>query len=248
VVPPELAGTVPRDVRLTASGVTIVILAIALAAGALVSAIGLSIAHVRTEDARAVRARTAVSVLAEVTGVSVRRGEHPRRIATYAYDVNGRRYTGRVELRPSEASIGRGSRLPIGVVPSRPEASWRIGREPGVLPVWPIPLASGSLLLLAAVIARSVNKQRVLLSEGRVAQARVTEQKKVRSDKHHAYRITYEFQSLSGARQTARYEVGKTPPPVGSLIPIVYHRDNPRWSAVYPLQLVRPARRRTASA
>lgn len=51
-----------------------------------------------------------------------------------------------------------------------------------------------------------------------------------------------EFETISGAKQTSRCEVGKTPPAIGTVIPIVYHRDRPQWSASYPLQLVRPGR------
>ena len=91
-------------------------------------------------------------------------------------------------------------------------------------------------------MARSVRRQWILLSEGRVAQARVIGTKKVRRDKRTAFRVSYEFQTLSGAKQTSRYEVGKTPPPIGTVIPIVYHRDKPQWSAKYPFQLVRPGR------
>ena len=90
-----------------------------------------------------------------------------------------------------------------------------------------------------------MRRQWILLSEGRVAQARVIGSKKVSRDKARAYRVSYEFQTLSGAKQTSRCEVGKTPPPIGAMIPIVYHRDKPPWSATYPMQLVRPERGRS---
>jgi hypothetical protein len=91
-------------------------------------------------------------------------------------------------------------------------------------------------------VARSVRRQWVLLTEGRVARARVIGTKKVRSDHGTRFRVSYEFQTLSGATQTSRCEVGKTPPQIGAVIPIVYHRDKPQWSAAYPFQLVRPGR------
>jgi hypothetical protein len=104
-------------------------------------------------------------------------------------------------------------------------------------------MISAVLLVSAAAIVRAVRRQWVLLSEGRVARARVMAHKKVHRDKHRAYSVSYEFEGLSGARHAAKYEVTKNPPPIGTLVPVVYHRDNPRWSAVYPLQLVRPVRR-----
>jgi hypothetical protein len=66
--------------------------------------------------------------------------------------------------------------------------------------------------------------------------------KKVKKDQGKAYRVSYEFQTISGATKTSRCEVGKAPPVVGAVMPIVYHRDKPEWSARYPLQLVRPGR------
>src|SRR5206468_4567218 len=56
------------------------------------------------------------------------------------------------------------------------------------------------------------------------------------------YRVTYEFQTRSGTRQQSRCDIGKTPPAIRAIIPVVYHRDRPGWSATYPLNLVRPER------
>jgi len=66
----------------------------------------------------------------------------------------------------------------------------------------------------------------------------------VQSDKHRAFRVSFEFQTLSGGRQTGRYDVHKSAPAVGALVPVVYHRDQPEWNAAYPLKLVTPIRRR----
>ena len=38
-----------------------------------------------------------------------------------------------------------------------------------------------------------------------------------------------------------KYDVAKAPPAPGTPVTILYHRDNPRWSHVYPLTFVRPA-------
>ena len=98
------------------------------------------------------------------------------------------------------------------------------------------------MLLVAAAVAWSVRRQWVLLSEGRAALARVVATKKMRTDKGASYRVSYEFQTISGATQTSKCNVGKEPPPIGAVVPVVYHRDTPRWSKIYPLQLVRPGR------
>lgn len=113
---------------------------------------------------------------------------------------------------------------------------------PRGVPLWAIPLVPASLLVATAGIVHGLRRSWMLLSEGRPALALVTSQKKVHRDKHTAYEITCEFLDLSGAMHTMRYDATKSPPPIGSELAIVYHRDDPRWHAVYPLRLVRPVR------
>jgi hypothetical protein len=242
-LPTELLGSVPRDVRLTVGGLVVAAVAIALAAGALVVAIFMSIAYARASDERRLREHEAVAAEAEVVQVVARRGEEQRRDATYRYEVDGRTYTGRTRLHKGDRrDLTQGGVVHIAYLRSNPETSWMVGYGSAGFPGWMIPLTVLSLLATAAAIARGVRRQWVLLSEGRAAQARVTGLKKVHNDKRRAYRVSYEFRTLSGATQTSRCEVGKAPPPVGTVIPIVYHRDQPAWSAAYPLQLVRPGR------
>jgi hypothetical protein len=244
-VPSELLGSVPRDVRLTFAGIALTVVGIAFVVGALATALGMSVAYLRTDAERQLRERVGVSDIAEVIEVAVRRGEHPRRDVRYRYDVDGRAYTGRATLREKDRpTIARGTPIPIEYLPAQPEKSWLAGARPSVVPLVLIPFAVLALLASAGVIACSVRRQWILLSEGRVAVARVTASKKVSRDTGRAYKVSYEFQTLSGARQTSRCETGKAPA-LGAVIPIVYHRDQPSWSTMYPLQLVRPARIRS---
>jgi uncharacterized protein DUF3592 len=245
-VPTELLGSVPRAVRLTGYGTTAALFAGLAAMAALIAAIVMSAINARADAQRRLRDRDSVSDTATVIQVNLRRGEHPRRVVTYRYDLNGQTYTGRATLGENDRrDVARGRPIPIEYLPSEPETSWLAGERPSGFRLWMIPLTALSLLGMAAAIARSVRQQWILLSEGRVALARVTGFKKAHSDTHRAYKVSYEFQTISGARQTARSEVGKAPPPIGAIIPIVYHRDQPSWSAVYPLTLVRPDRGRS---
>ncbi len=242
-IPAELQGAVPRRVRLTGGGLALAVIAIALATAAVVSAIVMSIAYDRQDRQRQLRARQTVAVQAEVVDVTLRRGEHPRRIITYRYEVDGRLHTGRVSLGERvRRDITLGTLVPIGYVASDPGESWMVGYEPKGFPLLLIPLVPIALLFAAAAMAWGLRRKWVLLSEGRAALARITGHKKVRHEKHHAYRVSYQFQTLSGATRTGSYEVGKNPPAVGTTQPIVYHRENPGWNAKYPVQLVRPER------
>ena len=243
-LPPELAGAVPRDVRLTTGGLVVAALAVAMALGALVAGIVMSVVYMRASDERQLRERDGVAADAAVVQVVERRGDGPHRVVTYRYDVSGRSYTGRATLRNSDRRVLRpGEPVRIGLVPSQPERSWMMGYERTGVPLWEIPLTASSLFAAAMGLVWSVRRQWILLSEGRAARARVTALKRVSSDKGKRYRVTYEFQTLSGALQRSRSDIGKTPPAIGAIIPVVYHRDWPEWSATYPMQLVRPGRR-----
>lgn len=241
-LPTELLGSVPRDVRLNGNGIAVVVTATAIAMAALVSTVVMSVVYSRSAAERQLRVGEGVAAAAEVVQVTVTRGESPRRDITYRYDVDGRRYTGRVRLRQRGRVITRGDAFSIGYLASRPSTSWWTGDARSGFPLWPIPLTALSLLLTAAAVAWSVRRQWVLLSEGRAALARVTGTKKLSSEKGTSYRVSYEFDTLSGATKTARCDVGKAPPAIGAVVPIVCHCDTPEWSRMYPLQLVRPGR------
>lgn len=240
-VPSELSGGLPRAVRLSSRGLMLALVAAGLTAGAVASGILLSVAVARSNEERRLRERDGVPSEAEVVQITPRRGDTPGRL-TYRYVVGGRDYTGRARLRNRDRrSPGEGTRVAIGYVRSRPETSWLQGDEPRGLPPWVVPLTSLSLVAGAAAVARTLGRQRRLLADGRVAEARITKQTKVRKGR---YQVTYQFRALSGATLTLRLHVERAPPPVGAKVPVVYHRDRPEWSALYPLSLVRPERTR----
>jgi hypothetical protein len=239
--PSELAGMLPRDVRFTASGIFVLTIACLLLLAAVTSGIVLSVAV-----AQARHPRERGSTLARTVAIDVRRGDdHPRRVVRYRFEVDGRPFSGRTNLRERDRrDISDGDPIEVEYETSDPAVNWVTGYEPRAVPAWAIPLISGAFLAAGWVIAWRVRRDWLLLSEGRGALAHVIGQKKVRKDKHTAYRITCSFEDISGATRTMHYDVSKSPPPAGTPITIVYHRDDPRWSHVYPLPFVRPARTR----
>ena len=242
-IPDELLGSLPRHVRLTGWGIALAVLSVAMAAAALAAAILLSILYQQQDRQRQIRQRDGVAIQAEVVNVRLQGGDHPRRIVTYRYEVTGRLYSGAVSFgRKERLDITEGRLIPVAYVPLEPHASWMVGHEPKVFPLILIPLISIGLLAGAGAMALGLRRQWNLLSEGRPALATVLDHKKVHRDKHSVYRITYEFHTLNGARKTGAFDVGSKPPAVGTILPIVYHRDNPGRAAKYPLSLVRPAR------
>jgi len=244
-IPSELLGALPRDIELTSGGKATAFFAAMLAAAAVVSTILMSVVYQQSQQRQARREREAVFAAADVTRIALNRTEEgSRRTVTYLYEVDGRSYTGRQRLRRSDRpSLREGDEIPIAFLSSQPETSWLPGYDGGGFPLFVIPIVSLSLVGMAAGVAAGLRRQWNLLSDGRVTLARVTNTKKVNSDKRRAYKVTCEFQTLSGASQSSRYETWKTPPPVGSVIPILYHRDNPRRTSPYPVSLVRTIRK-----
>ena len=251
-VPTELDGSVPREVQLTGGGLVAVVTATVLAAVALGLAVGLPVLLRRAVVESDRRDHERVRVAATVSAVSQRSGnDDDRSIVGYEYDVNGRRYTGAVRLQPRAArTFKRGATLPIEYMRAQPGTSWMADRARRVTPVWVI-LAAGfpGLAAAAALMLWRVRQEWLLLSEGRAAQARVVSVT-VTDKKRRTTRIAFEFETLSGATCRSTSVAASKPPPVGSTVPIVYHRERPTWTALYPLQLVRPLRspaRRTTS-
>src|SRR5262245_32147694 len=128
IVPPELLGSVPREVRLTGGGIALLAVAVAFSLAGPVAVIVMSIVNARIDATRELRDRESLSVDAEVIGVAVRRGEHPRRVVTYGYELDGRRYTGRATLGEKDRrELTRGRPIRVEYLPSAPEQSWIAG-------------------------------------------------------------------------------------------------------------------------
>jgi hypothetical protein len=217
-------------------------LAFLLAAASAAAMIALPIVHARQQTERNRLRGGAIPASATVTAVNVTRGEHPRRDVTYRYVAAGREYDQVAQVAQRDRRpLVVGSRLPIIYLDSDPARSWLPGAEPGVLPLWVVPLVTCSLAVFSAALFWRIHRDRVLLADGRLAQGRVLESTKVRHQHHHAHRVRYVFTTLSGATVTATAERRQAPGAVGDAISVLYHRDDPRWNAIYPLALVAPA-------
>jgi Protein of unknown function (DUF3592) len=242
MIPPELTGTIPRNVALTPGGVVLVVIATVMAVGGVVAAVALSMAYHRSAAEAALRARDAAVAQAEIVAVRVVRGDDPREILTYRYEVDGRPYAGeaRGRLRKGHPTAV-GDRIGIHYTRSAPQQNWTGGAEPPIEPpIFLIPLISLSMLGCAGLMTWPIRRQWMLLVDGRPALARITSSKVIGQQHGKSYRVNHEFQTMSGATVAARSETGRRPAPIGSIVPIVYHRESPKWTAMYPLQLVRP--------
>jgi len=236
-------GTVPREVRLTASGWVVVAFAVVLAAGAVAAALGLPLQRASDLAERDAFERERLVADATITSVRIERNkENRRRVVDFRYTAAGGEYEGSARFeRNDPRETVEGGHLQIVYLPSQPSRSWVLGRRPGVLPMWLLPIIPTALLLAAGGLAWGVRRQQVLLSEGRFTTARVTSYKKVQGSHGHSYRVTYEFTTLSGSKVTAKTD--RTLAQDTTTVAVVYHRENPQWNAIYPTSLAAPVRR-----
>ena len=244
MIPRELTGSIPRNVTLSGNGIVLAVFALVMAIGAVVAAIALSLAHQRSADDARLRAREGVAAQGHVLGVRRQGGKQPARFITYRYDVDGRDYVKEIRLSDRDRRpVATGDTIAIGYVRSRPAMTWIEGAEPSIdPPLWLIPFASLAALGGAAAALWAIRRQWLLLAEGRPAEARVLSSKRIPGQHGSRYRVSYQFETLGGGTVTGRAETRRAPPPVGSPLTIVYHRDSPQWSGIYPLQFVRPQR------
>ena len=196
----ERFGPAPREVRLTANGWTVMVLAIAFVVAAVAAALGFPILREHQQAARDRAFHESVRTDAAITHVEINKGEHPRRRVTFRYTAPDGDHENTVLLdEDDDRDAVAGGRLTIAYRRSEPSRSWIAGGEPGVLPLWLIPLIPTTLLLVAGLMAYALRRDCVLLSEGRFTTARVIASKKVSHSHGHSHRVSYEFTTMSGA-------------------------------------------------
>ena len=237
-VPPELQTSTPRQVRLTAKGMVVVVLALVYVAGAIFIAVWLS--HRAGRDAARVERfeREGATVEAEVTHVGSRQGKSGRHAVGYRFLAGGKLWDGRTSMSRSESSgLEPGSRIMIHYLASDPGVSYA-GSDPAGTPYWIIPVATLSLLVAAGFVAAGIRKQRYLLMEGRPALARVLRSRRI-GDTRRRSRVRVEFSDLGGSRVEASYSQDGPAPQNGSEVVILYDREKPSRVAGFPMCLVK---------
>ncbi len=243
--PDRLDRSRPREVRLSRTGAASLVVAVTLLSGALAAGIGLGLmAGRQAADARLLREQGVVTE-GRVTRLWRSRGDDRQPWFTYrfysrelAFDRNARVSLG------TWRNLQVGSSIPVYHVPARPDLNSPFSPRKRVMPAWlpflvALGLAAGSVLVWLPV-----RRQRALLAGGRVAPASVISHGKMIRDSHRkelGFKYCFQFPLLSGA--VARGQAGptKTPPAIGSVIPILYDPESPMRNSPYPLTLVRLA-------
>lgn len=242
VPPAGLHLSRPRDVRLSAGGRFVFGLAMLFFAGAIAAAVGMSFEASSQAARNQAIETTGVDTIGTVIGLTRRKDEKKAGIVIYRFEANGREYRRQTDLSLARwRTLSVGSPIGVRYAASIPDFNVLQGAKlnamPRVLPfVVGVAIASLGLVFLAAL-----HRQRQMLSDGRVAPARVTGHTSHQSghSKHRA--MTYEFTVLSGAMETGKAGTSAKPPSIGSVICVIYDPEKPKRNRPYPFELVRPA-------
>lgn len=240
-LPPVLLKSTPRPVGVTASGRLMYL----VAAGLVVAGIwgGINLNEQAQTAARHVDLFASERTLAAGDIIQLRnRGgdDEPRVTAHYRYSARGRELIGSAALRRNEAErFAVGSPVGVWYLPSEPETSWLDGYAPRARAAWPAAVVPSGCAVAAIVLIAVVRRQANLLAYGRATLGTVTRIEKKRTDKGTLWMVHYDFQTMSGARRSGKYNHGKKNlPAIGAHIPILYDRDDTSRHAKFPMAFV----------
>ncbi|MEO7189441.1 MAG: DUF3592 domain-containing protein [Vicinamibacterales bacterium] len=240
-MPKALLRSAPRDVRLSKGGVAVLLVVLALSAGALWAA---ATVHAGAKASlRRVTMFASEAVATPATVVRVERhgsGNDRRTVIHYRYVAGSSEYTHATTVRRRDRDrYAVGSSLTVKYLASEPASSWPEGSAPTERLIWPAFALPAAAALGVIGLAALFRRQSDLLANGRLVHARITRVDKKKSQHGTFWRVTYEWTLLSGARRSGAYEHShKQPPIVGGAIPVLYDRDRPRRHARYPVPLV----------
>lgn len=238
--PVELTVSTPREVKLAGGGIALGVLAGALFLGAIATAVFLSrVAARQADEAQELRA-SGVVVQGTVTRHWRTGGKDSKHRIEYELQYGGTVYRG-----SSNAPRGIWTRLTVGspidvrLVPGKPERSHPAEWDVNVLPAWLPPGLAAFLVALAVFLIWIIRRQIQLLSEGRPAPAVVVGHRRA---EHGKKALKYEFALMEGGIGKGSGHPSRKPLAVGSVICVVYDRDNPRRNSPYPMEMVRVVR------
>jgi hypothetical protein len=239
-LPKELQTSL-RQVTLSWSGVLVMLLIVGTLLAAVVLPVVLYARVKRSEESLHQFQIASAVTQAEIIDVGRRSGDDNGKVrVTYRYTANGEEHTGRASVRRRDAArYSLGSQVRVRYLLAEPAENWLDGQRPRPMPIWLVLLLPPVLVLSAGAAALFIRRQARLLAEGRAALATVTKADKLRGRESTTWRVRYEWTLLSGAMRTGHADLQtKTPPAVGTTIPVVYDRDHPQRHARYPLSLV----------
>ena len=224
-----------RPVRLTGSGIALLVMAVAMLLGAVAAGIGLGTTAKRQAKEQRLLQEQGVNTDAQITRVWRGGDKNQQHLVSYRFTVEEREYAARKGVPPRIwQDLRAGSSLPVRFLPSDPKVNHPTGWDDTPMRPWVAYLVSGELVAIALVLAMLLRKQMRLLTEGRPAPGIVTGWRRTKNGTV----IRYDFTLLNGATAKGRGQ-SRRPPAIGSPVCVLYDPENPRRNAPYPLCFVK---------
>ena len=234
--PPGLSYGTPRQVRLTGSGIAMVVITAVMLAGALAVAIGLDYVARRQAEERRLLELYGADTYGVVTKLWRGSDKNRQRWVAYQFTVQGRIYQRSAKVSAQRwRELETGAQLPVRFLSTDPALSYPSGSEPKPGPPWLPCLVGLSMAAFSWVPMWQVRRQRQLLTEGRPAPGMVTRLRRMKG----GMKVYYDFALLSGSTGKGSSGPMNKPPGLGQTVCVVYLPDNPRRNAVYPLTFVK---------
>lgn len=235
--PRELRNSPPRDVVLTIAGKIILATSIVIALAGVIIGTAVYVGLSQEQKTRAQLARSGVETDAMTVGSWISSGNDRQHVTEYRYQVDGRMYSGRVDTdRKTWLNLQKTGIVKVRYLPDAPERHVAVPFQPGTPPPW-IALGIGPAALAQALVPFwLVARQRRLLAEGAPAPALVA--RLAKSD--HGRKIAhYIFLDSNRHLIKGKSAPQKNPPPVGSVVTVLYEPDRAKHNSSFPLSLVK---------
>lgn len=235
--PTELRNSPPREVVLTIAGKIIVATSIAIALAGVIIGTAVYAGLSQEQKTRDLLARSGIATDAVTAGSWISSGNDRHYWTEYRYQANGRTYSGRIQSdHETWLHLQKSRIVRVRYLPEAPERHIAVSFQPGTPPPWIALGIAPAALAQALVLFWLVARQRRLLAEGAPAPAMVT--RLARSD--HGKKIAH-YVFLESSRILIKGKSGpqKNPPPVDSIITVLYQPDRAKRNSPYPVPLVK---------
>ena len=232
-LPAELAGEMPRSVRLTGTGIgTVIVFAI------LSLASGIGCLHIHTLIVQRTQQATLPSAGVETTSEITRVWLEGRTTRTgvprvsYNFEANGTTVMGEAEVpKRLLQSVEESKTLPVRYLPGNPAVNYPADWTPPAVPTRGMLIISLIVMVAADVAGLLVLwRHAQLVAQGIPVHAVVTRCSRVGWS---GYRVRYEFRTSEGVAMRGVGRCGSTQE-IGAKIWVLYWPENPRRSCPHP--------------
>jgi hypothetical protein len=230
-IPPELTRPTPRNVRITADGITSATVATVVLALAAACAVWIGNRAAQTLKRSAILRSDGLTAEGEVLETWRAGRGRGYLVAQYTFLANGGSFTGEADIPEKlEKSFQEESVISIRYLPSDPAINDPAAWEESVAFTWILELVPLMLAALGFRLLFMMRAEKNLMIHGHTAIALVGECTRGRN----GFGVTYEFQTADGESLQGCDTLG-SPRKEGAEVCILYWPQNPTRGRVYPI-------------